>query len=123
MAFEVAQELVVVGGEVADGVVDFCGGVQDGLRVVGEAGEVGAVFLGEKGFEVFAFFGVIELERVIGTGGEKEFTGVVEVKGCHCRFGFREFEELGKCQSLGRLIRKAEATFVGLSVPMISEVF
>jgi len=30
--------------------------------MVGEAGEVGAVFLGEEGFEVFTFFGVVKLD-------------------------------------------------------------
>ena len=95
MAFEVADELVVVGGEVADGVVDFCGGVEDGLRVVGEAGEVAAVFLGKQSFDVFAFFGVVELEGIIGTGSEEKFTRVVEVEGCDRGFGLGEFEELG----------------------------
>ena len=82
MAFEVAEELVVVGGEVADRVVDFCAGVEDRLRVVGEAGEVGAVFLGEEGFDQFAFFGVVELERLVVAGGEQEFARVVEVERC-----------------------------------------
>lgn len=94
VTFEVAEELVVMGGEIADGVVDFGGGVQDGLGVVGEAGEVAAVFLGKEGFEVFAFFGVVELEGVIGAGGQEEFACVVEVEGCDCCFGFGKFEEL-----------------------------
>lgn len=37
MAFEVAQVLVVVGGEVADCVVSFGGGIDDGLGMVREA--------------------------------------------------------------------------------------
>ncbi len=94
MAFEVAEELVVVGGEVADGIVDFCGGVEDGLGMVGKAGEVAAVLLREEGFEVFAFFGIVELEGVIGAGGEEEFARVVEVEGCDCSLRFGEFEEL-----------------------------
>ncbi len=102
MAFEVAEELVVVGGEVTDGVVNFGGGVQNGLGVVGEAGEVAAVFLGEEGFEVFAFFCVVELKGVIGAGGEEELARVVEVEGCDCGFGFGELEELGRVNR-GRL--------------------
>ena len=80
--FEVAQELVVVRGEVADGVVDFGAGVEDGLRVVREAGEVGAVFFGEERFDLFAFFGVVELERLVVAGREQEFPRVVEVQRC-----------------------------------------
>ena len=37
MAFEVAEELVVVSGEVADRVIFLGRGVEDGLRMVGEA--------------------------------------------------------------------------------------
>lgn len=67
---EVADVLVVVGGEVADGVVaGFGAGVEDALGVVGEAGEVGAVFFGEEGLHVRAFAGVVELEGVVVAGG------------------------------------------------------
>ena len=45
MAFEVAQELVVVGGEVANCIVAFGRGIDDGLGVVGEACEMSTVFL------------------------------------------------------------------------------
>ena len=45
MAFEVAQECVIVGGEVADLVVLLGRGVDYGGVVVGETGEMGAVFL------------------------------------------------------------------------------
>lgn len=82
VAFEVAQELVVVRGEVADGVVDFGAGVDDRLRVVREAGEVGAVFLGEERFDQLAFFGVVELQRFVVAGGQQEFARVVEVERC-----------------------------------------
>ena len=82
MAFEVAQELVVVCGEVADCVVDFCTGVKDGLGVVREAGEVGAVFFGEQLFYVFAFFGVVELQRFVVAGRKEVFARVVEVERC-----------------------------------------
>ena len=80
MAFEVAEEGIVVGGEVADGVVCFCRGVDDRLGVVGEAGEVGAVFFGREGLEGAAFFGAVEGEGLVGAGGEEEFAGVVEGK-------------------------------------------
>ena len=33
--------------------------------MMGKAGKVAAVFLGEKGFDVFSFFGIVELERVV----------------------------------------------------------
>ena len=94
MSFKVAKELVVVGGEVANCVVNFCRGIQDGLRVVGDAGQVAAVFLGEESFQVFAFFGIVELEGVVGTGCKEEFARVVKVEGCNRCFGFGEFEEL-----------------------------
>lgn len=80
VAFEVAQELIVVRGEVADCVVDFGAGINDGLRVVREAGEVGAVFLGEERLDQLAFFGVVELQRLVVAGGEEEFARVVEVE-------------------------------------------
>lgn len=69
MPAEVAQECVVVRGEVADAVVFFCAGVDDGCGVVCEAGEVGAVFLAHERFYVLAFFGVVEQEGVVGAGG------------------------------------------------------
>lgn len=62
--------------------------------MVGKAGEVAAVLLREEGFEVFAFFGIVELEGVIGAGGEEEFARVVEVEGGDCSLRFGEFEEL-----------------------------
>ena len=95
MTFEVAKELVIVGGEIADGVIEFGGGVEDGLRVMGKAGEVAAIFLGKEGFDVFAFFGIVELKGVIRAGSEKKFARVIEIEGCDCCFWFREFEELG----------------------------
>ena len=81
MAAEVAQEGIVVGGEVADAVVFFGAGVDDGAGVVGEAGEVGAVFLAEQGLNGFAFFGVVEEEGIDGGGSEQELACVVEVEG------------------------------------------
>ena len=55
--------------EVADAVVFFCAGVDDGCGMVREAGEVGAVFLAHERFHIFAFFGVVEQEGVVGAGG------------------------------------------------------
>lgn len=45
MALEVSQEHVVVGREVAYGIILFRGGVDYRSRVMCEAGKVGAVFL------------------------------------------------------------------------------
>ena len=96
--FEVAQVLVVVGGEVADRVVAFGGGVEDRLGVVREAGEVGAVFFREERLEVPAFFRVVELEGFVAAGCEEEFARVVEGEGRDGGFGFAESEELqGMC--------------------------
>ena len=47
-------------GEVADAVVFFCAGVDDGGGMVREASEVGAVFLAHESFHIFAFFGIVE---------------------------------------------------------------
>ena len=94
MAAKVAQKGIVVRGEVADAVVVFCGGIDDGGGGVGEAGKVGAVFLAHEGFYVFAFFGIVEEEGVVGAGGQAELAGVVKVEGCHGGFGLGEFELL-----------------------------
>ena len=80
VAFEVAEELVVVGGEVADFVVELGAGIDDGGGVVGEAGEVGAVLLGEQLFHVPAFFGVVELDGAVVAGSQQELAGVVEIE-------------------------------------------
>ncbi len=94
VAAEVAQEGVVVRGEVADAVVLFGARVDDGGGVVGEAGEVDAVFLAHERFDVLAFFGVVEEEGVVGAGGQAEFARVVKVEGCDGGFWFGEFELL-----------------------------
>ena len=60
MSAEVAQECIVVCGEVAYAVVFFCAGVDDGCGMVREAGEVGAVFLAHERFYIFTFFSVVE---------------------------------------------------------------
>ena len=69
MAAEVAQERVVVGGEVANAIVFFGAGVDDGGGVVGEAREVDTVFLAHESFYALAFFGIVEKEGVVGAGG------------------------------------------------------
>ena len=95
MPLEVAQVLVVVGGEVADCVVGFGGGVDYGLAVVREAREVAAVFFGEEGFFGAPFAAVVELESFVGERGEEEVACVIEGKrGCGGR-GSGEFELLG----------------------------
>ena len=99
MAAEVAQKGIVVRGEVADAVVFFCAGVDDGGGVVGKAGEVRAVFLAHEGLYVFAFFGVVEEEGVIGAGGQAELARIVKVEGCHGGLRLGEFELLVRVRS------------------------
>ena len=67
-------------GEVADTVVLFGTRVDDGSGMVREAGEVGAVFLAHERFDIFAFFGIVEEEGVVGAGGQAEFARVVEIE-------------------------------------------
>lgn len=94
MALEVSKELVVVRGEVADCVVAFGRGVDDGLGVVSEAGQVGAIFLGEKRFDMAAFFGIIELKGLVAAGGQEKLAQVVKGEGGGGGFGFAKSEEL-----------------------------
>ena len=61
MPFEIAQKLIVVSGKVANCIVAFSRGVYDGLRVMSEAGKVGAVFLAQQRLDVFSLLGVVEL--------------------------------------------------------------
>lgn len=68
-------------GEVTDAVVFFGAGVDDGGRMVREAGKMRAVFLGEEDFNLLAFFGVIEYEGVVRACGKAKLAGVVEVEG------------------------------------------
>lgn len=91
---EIAQKGIVVRREVAYTVVLFRARVDDGSGVVGEAGEVGAVFLAHERFNVLAFFGIVEEEGVVGAGGQAEFARVIEVEGCDGGFRFGEFELL-----------------------------
>ena len=84
-----------MGVEVADSVVGFGGCIDYVGLVVGEAGEVGAVFLGRNWLDVFAFFGVVKLEGIVGAGRNKEFTVIVEVEGCYVDVVFLgDFEAL-----------------------------
>ena len=80
MSPEIAQKGIVVRGEVADTVVLFGTRVDDGSGMVREAGEVGAVFLAHERFDIFAFFGIVEEEGVVGAGGQAEFARVVEIE-------------------------------------------
>lgn len=94
VAFEVAEEGVIVSGEISDGVVEFGGGVDDRGGVVCEAGKVSAIFLGKQRLDFRARFGVVELERVIIAGRQEEFARIVEVQGCDGGFGLSQFELL-----------------------------
>ena len=99
MAFEVADENVIVCGEVADAVVELRGSIYDRTGVVGEPGEVGPVFLREKRFHFRAGFGVVQLQGVVVAGGEEEFALVVEIQGCHGRLRFAQLEQFRRPQS------------------------
>ena len=133
MSPEIAQEGIIVRGEVADAIVLFGARVDDGRGVVREAGEVGAVFLAHERLYVLALFGVVEQEGVVGAGGQAEFARVVEVEGCDRGFGFGEFELLAGRSALfrgkgnwlgeGENEGKMVETLVGRNVPMTSEVF
>ena len=82
MAFEVAEEGVVVGGEIADRVVEFRACVYERGGGMREAGEVAAELLGEDGLvAVRATPGVVELEGVVGASCEEEFACIVEIEG------------------------------------------
>ena len=81
-------------GEVTDAVIFFGAGVDDGSRMVREAGKMSAVFLREEDFDLLAFFGVIEYEGVVRACGKAELARVVEVEGGDRSFGFVEFELL-----------------------------
>lgn len=98
VALEVAQELVVVGGKIADAVVDFGTRVDDGGRVMGEAGKVDAILLREELFDVSALFGIVQLYGVVVAGGKHEFARVVEVQGCDRHFWLSESEVLEMTQ-------------------------
>lgn len=99
MAAEIAQEGIVVRGEVAYAVVLFRARVDDGGGMVREAGEVDTVFLAHKRLYVFALFGVVEEKGVVGAGGQAKFTRVVKVEGCYRGFRFGEFELLVRVAS------------------------
>ena len=68
-------------GEITDAVVFFGAGVDDRGRMVGEAGKMSAVFLGEEDFNLLAFFGIIEYEGVVRACGKAKLARVVEVEG------------------------------------------
>lgn len=79
MPAEIANVAVVVGGEVADPIIDLGRGVDEGLRMVRKASERAAVLLRLELFGVRAGFGVVELEGVIGAGEEEQLARVVVV--------------------------------------------
>lgn len=102
MTGEIVEELSFVGVEVADAVVGARGCVDYVGGVVGEAGEVGAVFLGWDALDLFAFFGVVELERVVSAGCDEVFAVIVEVERCDEGVGLRELESL-RCVTMSEL--------------------
>lgn len=99
MAAEIAQEGIVVRGEVAYAVILFRTRVDDGGGMVREAGEVDAVFLAHQRLYIFALFGIVEEEGVVGAGGQAEFARVVKVEGCYGGFRFGKFELLVRAAS------------------------
>lgn len=97
VALEVANVRVVVGGEVADVVVEFGRGVDDRLRVVGEAGKGGAVLLRLEFLCVGAGLCVVDVQSVVGAGKEEQLAGRVEVERGVVQVG--GFEELRQRQA------------------------
>ena len=81
MAVEVAHELVVVRGQVADTIVHFRAGVYDRGGGVCEAGEVDAIFLGLQRLHVLAFSGIVDVEGIVVAGCNDKLSIVVEVEG------------------------------------------
>jgi len=82
VAFEVADVGVVVRGEVADRVVDFCTRVDDALRMVGEARKMYAIFLTLQLFCVLSFLAVVDLEGVVVARYYGKLACVIEVERC-----------------------------------------
>lgn len=103
MTFEVANVTVVMGGEVADAIVDLCRGVDDGVGMVGEASQGTAILLGLELFCMGTGFGVVDLERVIGPGEEEELARGVKVEGSAMDArGFEELQRAGVRTMVGR---------------------
>lgn len=44
---------------------------------------MGTVLLGEEGLDFFAFFGVVDLNGVVGTRCQEQLSSIVEVEGGH----------------------------------------
>ncbi len=79
MAFEVADEGVVVHRQVSDAIVHLCARVDNGGGVVSKASECRTIFLTLQFFCVLSSFCVEELYRVIAAGEQEEFASVVKV--------------------------------------------
>ena len=88
-----------MGIEVADAIVGFGGCEDDVGLMVGEAREVGAVLLRWDWLYVFAFFGVVELKRIVGAGCDEQFALVIETERSNGDVRLGEFEALleGSC--------------------------
>jgi hypothetical protein len=65
VSLEIAYVRVVVCGEVANGVVDFCARVDDALRVVREARKMYAILVALELFPPLAFPAVVDMETVV----------------------------------------------------------
>jgi len=65
VALEVADVRVVVGGDVSHGIVYFCAGVDDALRVVREARKVDAIFMTLELFSPLAFSAIVDVKCVV----------------------------------------------------------
>jgi hypothetical protein len=65
VSLEVPYVRVVVCGEVANGVVDLCAGIDDALRVVREARKVDAILVALELFPPLSFPAVVDMETVV----------------------------------------------------------
>lgn len=104
VAREIGEEFGFVGVEVADAVVGFGGREDDVGLMVGEAREVGAVLLRWDCFYVFAFFGVVELEGVVGASCDEQFAPVVETEGSDGDVRLGELEALSEALCQRRVV-------------------
>ena len=58
--------------------------------------EVRAVLLRKERLDMFAFFGIVELKRVIGASSKQKLARVVKIDGGYESFGLGEFEKLNE---------------------------
>ena len=87
MCGEISNIAFVVELKKPQRIVDFCTGIQNLTRVVGEAGEMDTIFLARHRLGLFALLDVENMHRFIVGGAHKEVTLVIEVKGSYASFG------------------------------------